>query len=81
MAKLTIDEIGCFVNGQKLEPGMLIRRYDKVAKIWFEGEVRQISSYDYEKLQRVFSLSLAVEGYAPSPLQAGDTVEIVSKSI
>lgn len=77
MAKLIIDDLGYYVDGQKLEPGMTIRRYD--GGIWYEGEVRSVSSYDFEKQQRTYSLALAVEGYAPSPLAEGDVIEIVSK--
>lgn len=80
MAKLIIDEIGYFVDGQKLEPGMTIRRYDEIAGEWYEGAVRQVSSYHYETGERITGLSLVVGGYAPSPLQEGDTIEIVSKA-
>lgn len=77
MAKLTIDENGYFVvDGQKLEPGAIIRRYDP--PFWFEGEVGQISSWDFEKKQRVYGLALIIDGFAPSPLYLGDTIEIVS---
>lgn len=79
MAKLTIDENGYFVvDGQKLEPGAIIRRYDRYAPGWFEGEVGQISSWDFERQQRVYGLALIIDGFAPSPLYLGDTIEIVS---
>jgi hypothetical protein len=80
MAQLVQDDLGFYVDGQKLEVGMTIRRYDEIAQAWFEGDLRQVSSYDHQKQQRVYALSLVVEGYAPSPLQAGDTIEIVSKA-
>ncbi len=79
MAKLTIDETGYFVDGQKLESGMIIRRYDEIAGGWFEGEVGLVYGYDHKKQQRFPVLSLVVEGYVPSPLQKGDIIEIVSK--
>jgi hypothetical protein len=37
-------------------------------------------SYDHEKEQIVSGLALAVEGFEPSPLRAGDTIEIVSEA-
>ena len=81
MAKLITDDVlGPMVDGQRLEAGMTIRRYDDPPGKWFEGKVGRISGYDYDKQQRVSSLALVVEGYAPSPLIAGDIVEIVSKA-
>jgi hypothetical protein len=73
MAKLTIKNGEYFVGKQKLASGMGIRRYDGG---WYEGEVGGVSGYD-QKGERVTELCLVVEGYAPSPLQAGDTIEIV----
>jgi hypothetical protein len=80
MAKLTFDGVIYWVDGQKLEPGMTIRRYDEVAGEWFEGKVGWISSYDHEKQQRVSGPALVVDGYAPSPLQTGQEIVIVSRA-
>jgi hypothetical protein len=81
MAKLIINEIGWhLVDGQRVDVGMTIRRQDAVSGEWYEGEVRQISSYDHEKQERVSGLALVVEGYVPSPLMPGDNIEIVSKA-
>jgi hypothetical protein len=80
MAKLTFDEVAFYADGQKLEVGMTIRRYDEIDGNWYEGKLCQVSSWNYEKQQRISALSLAVEGYAPSPLQVGQIVEIVSQA-
>ncbi len=81
MAKLKIDDVlGFMADGQRVEAGMTIRRYDEVAEDWFEGKVGSVSAYNFEQQQYVSSLALVVDGYAPSPLQEGDTVEVVSKA-
>jgi len=81
MAKLTIDEVlGYLVEGQRLEPGMVIRRRDAIDGEWYEGKVGQVSSYRHETGERITGLSLVVEGYAPSPLRVDDEIEIVSKA-
>lgn len=73
------DVMGYVVDGQRLEPYMIIRRYDEIAHDWFEGEVGSGSSFDPQSGQRHSFLSLVVPGFAPSPLQEGQTIEIVSK--
>lgn len=81
MAKLIINEIGLYyADGQRVEQGMTIRRYDEVAGEWFEGEICNVSSFNHEKQQRITALSIAVKGYAPSPLQVGQEIEIVGKA-
>lgn len=81
MAKMIIDDVmGYMVDGQRLEPGMTIRRYDEIAGAWFEGKLGNVSSWHHEKQQRISVLSLVVEGYVPSPLQVGDTIEIIGKA-
>jgi len=78
MAKVRIDELGYFGDGQKLESGMVIRRYDEIDGNWYQGTVGQISSYNYETRERITGLALIVDGYAPSPMRSGDSIEIVS---
>ena len=80
MAKVRIDALGYFGDGQKLESGMVIRRYDEIDGNWYQGTVGQISSYNYETRERVTGLALIVDGYAPSPMRDGDSIEIVSSS-
>lgn len=77
MGKLVFDDIFYRVDGQRLEPGMTIRRYDPIAETWIEGEVGRISGYDHKHQQRIYTLCLVVEGYAPSPLVDGDMIEII----
>lgn len=78
MTTLLIENGLYLVDGWQLEPGMSIRRYDPIAREWFLDEVCTVYGYDHEKQQRFPVLSLRVPGHAPSPLQAGDTVEMVS---
>jgi hypothetical protein len=79
-SNLVFDGIYYRVDEQRVEPPMVIRRYDPVAHNWFEGKVGQISSFDPKTGQRHSSLALVVEGYAPSPLVEGDLIEIVSRA-
>jgi hypothetical protein len=80
MGILTTDGVFYRVDGERIETGMTIRRYDDIAAKWFEGIVSNVSSYDHEQQSRNTHLSLAVQGYAPSPLVLGQQVEIVSKA-
>ncbi len=80
MAQVNIDDMGYFVDDQKLEPGMVIRRRDEIDEHWYEGEVGQVTSTHPETYERTLSLALVVPGYAPSPLRVGDEVVIVSKA-
>jgi hypothetical protein len=59
---------------------MVIRRYDPIAEDWFEGEVGKVWGHDHETQSRRPFMALVVEGYAPSPLEEGQIVEIVSKA-
>lgn len=77
---LVFDGIYWRVNERRLEPNAVIRRYDEIAGEWFEGTVGRVSSYDQGEQERVYSLHLVVAGYAPSPLQVGDIIEIVTES-
>ncbi len=77
MAKLSIQDGTYSLDGQKLAPGMAIRRYDDAVHMWFEGEVGRTFGYDHQSGQRFEVLNLVVEGYAPSPLSPGQTIEIV----
>ena len=76
MAKLISDDMGYFVDGQRLELGMTIRRHDEIAGEWHEGKV----GYHRETREHGTGLALVIEGYAPSPLQVGDSIEIVSEA-
>lgn len=80
MAKLIIDDIGYFVDGQKLDTGMTIRRRDAIDGQWYEGNVGKVISTHPDTYVQTSHLSLVVPGYAPSPLRVGDEVEIVSKA-
>ena len=76
MGQLEVNDGKYFVDGRELHAGMPIKRYDEVAKEWFEGKVGVVSSYNFDLKQYVSYLHLVVLGYAPSPLVAGDNVEV-----
>ena len=79
MAQLTIDDVlGYLVEGQRLEPGMVIRRLDIIDGNWYEGNVGKVVSTHPETHEQRTSFALIVPGYAPSPLRPGDDIEIVS---
>ena len=75
MGTLTKNVLGLFyVDEQRIEEHMIIRRLDPISKEWYEGEVCRVAG----GFNSPWRLSLNVEGYAPSPLAEGQTVEIVS---
>ncbi len=81
MAQLTIDDVlGYLVEGQRLEPGMVIRRLDIIDGNWYEGNVGKVVSTHPETHEQRTSFALIVPGYAPSPLRPGDDIEIVSRA-
>ena len=76
MAQLVIQNEKYLVNGCELVAGMAIQRYDLVAGEWYAGTVGIVSSYRFDQ-QRVSSMHLVVEGFVPSPLIAGDEIELL----
>jgi hypothetical protein len=79
MTQLTIRDSKYLVNEQELSPGMLIRRYDSAAPGWFTGEVVIVYGYEHETKQRIQTMGLAVDGFAPSPLVEGDEIELIEE--
>lgn len=82
MASSVILKDGKFMVGsQELEPGMIILRKDRVSNEWFQGETCNVSSFDFQKRERLNHLSLSVPGYVPSPIIEGDEIEIIDIGI
>lgn len=79
MATLSIQDGRYLVDDLELQTGMIVRRYDEIGALWFEGQVCQLSGYNHNAGQWITAPALFVEGYAPSPFRNGDTVEIISR--
>ena len=78
MSNLIIKGGKYLVDGQELDTGMAIRRYDPIAQHWFSGEVGIVYGYIHETRERAITFGLVAPGYAPSPLVEGDEIEIMS---